>query len=161
MTDPAALPNFPPPANEHPLRGRVLDVLTDLSAAPNIDGDGDVAFTVNEQQLFARCVEAEPALLRVFGQWAIEDRLLEDRTHLLEVSNEVSLNLSCVTTGIAERTLVVSSEHLVGQSTDLSAVVQIAVQAILQGVHVWHQRALGIEPTDEDGSADGAPEGGH
>ena len=46
MTDPASLPNFPPPADEHPLRGRVLDVLQDLEVQPDIDADGDVTFTV-------------------------------------------------------------------------------------------------------------------
>ena len=46
MTDPTSLPNFPPPADEHPLRGRVLDILVDLGLAPNLDTDGDVAFTV-------------------------------------------------------------------------------------------------------------------
>src|SRR5215204_5054518 len=54
MTDPTSLPNFPPPADEHPLRGRVLDVLVDLGLRPNLDADGDVAFTANEQQLFIR-----------------------------------------------------------------------------------------------------------
>ena len=37
MSDPTSLPNFPPPADEHPLRGRVLDVLKDLGLNPNID----------------------------------------------------------------------------------------------------------------------------
>ena len=68
MTDPTSLPNFPPPADEHPLRGRVLDVLVDLGLQPNIDSDGDVAFTVNEQQLFIRCSEGEVEIMRVFGQ---------------------------------------------------------------------------------------------
>jgi hypothetical protein len=96
-------------------------------------------------------VESEPALLRVFGQWAIDDGLLDDRLHLLEVSNEVSLNLNCVTTGIAERTLVVSSEHLVARNADVNAMVQIAVQGVLQGVHIWHQRAMGLDPSAQDG----------
>ena len=84
-------------------------------------------------------------------QWAIDDGLLDDRLHLLEVSNEVSLNLNCVTTGIAERTLVVSSEHLVARNADVNAVVQIAVQGVLQGVHIWHQRAMGLDPSAPDG----------
>ena len=52
MSDPTSLPNFPPPADEHPLRGRVLDVLKDLGLSPNIDGDGDVAFTIGEPAAF-------------------------------------------------------------------------------------------------------------
>lgn len=55
MTDPTALPNFPPPSDEHPLRGRVLDALQDLGIEPVIDSDGDVAFQVGEpsQQLLS------------------------------------------------------------------------------------------------------------
>ena len=49
MTDPASLPNFPPPADEHPLRGRVLDVLQDLEVQPDIHADGDVTSTLNDQ----------------------------------------------------------------------------------------------------------------
>ena len=73
MTDPTSLPNFPPPANEHPLRGRVLDALIDQALAPNVDNDGDVAFTVQDQQLFVRCTEGDFQIMRVFGQWAISD----------------------------------------------------------------------------------------
>ena len=54
MTDPTSLPNFPPPADEHPLRGRVLDVLVDMGAQPNLDTDGDVAYQANEQTIFVR-----------------------------------------------------------------------------------------------------------
>ena len=56
MTDPTSLPNFPPPADEHPLRGRVLDVVKDLGINPDIDADGDVAFVLGDPppQLFVR-----------------------------------------------------------------------------------------------------------
>ena len=73
MTDPTSLPNFPPPPDEHPLRGRVLDVLIDQGLHPDIDSDGDVAFTVQDQQLFVRCTEGDFQIMRVFGQWAISD----------------------------------------------------------------------------------------
>ena len=61
MSDPTSLPNFPPPADEHPLRGRVLDVLKDHQLDPNIDADGDVAFMIGEppQQLFVRCQDGD------------------------------------------------------------------------------------------------------
>ena len=69
MTDPTALPNFPPPADEHPLRGRVLDVLQDLEIKPSIDSDGDVAFQVGDpvQQLFVRCQDGDFPVMRIFG----------------------------------------------------------------------------------------------
>ena len=64
MTEPTSLPNFPPPPSERPLRGRVLDALIDEGFEPNIDDDGDVAFTMQDQQLFVFVVE----LNRVTGK---------------------------------------------------------------------------------------------
>lgn len=154
MTDPASLPNFPPPPDEHPLRGRVLDALVDLGVAPNIDGDGDVAFTVNDQQLFVRCSEGDVEIMRVFGQWQIQEDLLGDRGKLFETCNELNLNLNCVKSGIAGTTLVVTGEHVVTPGAQLSTLVQVSIQVILSGVHIWHQRVQGIDPTT------GEPEAG-
>ena len=156
MTDPTSLPNFPPPPNEHPLRGRVLDVLVDLGLQPNLDNDGDVAFTVNEQQLFVRCSEGEVEIMRVFGQWQIQDEMLEDRLKLHETCNELNLNMNCVKTGVAGSTLVVTGEHLVTPGADLSTLVQVSIQVILSTVQLWHQRVLGIDPSAPDGAGDGS-----
>ena len=156
MTDPTSLPNFPPPPDEHPLRGRVLDVLVDLGLQPNLDTDGDVAFTVNEQQLFVRSSEGEVEIMRVFGQWQIQDDLLGDRLHLHETCNELNLNMNCVKTGVAGSTLVVIGEHLVTPGADLSTMLQVSVQVILSGVHIWHQRVLGLDPNAEGGDATAA-----
>jgi hypothetical protein len=149
MTDPSSLPNFPPPPDEHPLRGRVLDVLVDLGLQPNLDADGDVAFSVNDQALFVRCSEGEVEVMRVFGQWQIQEGLLADRLHLHETCNELNLNMNCVKTGVAGSTLVVISEHLTTRGSDLSTMLQVAIQVILSGVHIWHQRVLGIDPNAE------------
>jgi len=156
MTDPTSLPNFPPPADEHPLRGRVLDVLVDLGVQPNIDTDGDVAFRVNDQQLFVRCSEGEVEIMRVFGQWQIQDDLLGDRLHLHETCNELNLNMNCVKTGVAGSTLVVTGEHLVTPGADLSTLVQVSIQVILSAVQLWHQRVLGIDPSAPDGAGEGS-----
>ncbi|NHA68039.1 T3SS (YopN, CesT) and YbjN peptide-binding chaperone 1 [Phycicoccus flavus] len=153
MTDPTSLPNFPPPPDEHPLRGRVLDVLTDLGVAPNLDEDGDVAFTVNDQTLFVRCIEGEVQIMRVFGQWKIQDELTADRLKLYETCNDVNLHMNHVKTGVADGTLVVLGEHLVTPGSDLPVLVQISVQTVLSAVHLWHQRVLGIDPET------GRPEG--
>jgi hypothetical protein len=157
MTDPTSLPNFPPPADEHPLRGRVLDVLVDLGVQPNIDTDGDVAFRVNDQQLFVRCSEGEVEIMRVFGQWQVQEELLGDRLKLHETCNELNLNMNCVKTGVAGSTLVVIGEHLTTPGADLSTMLQVSIQVILSGVHIWHQRVLGLDPNaDGDAPAGGA-----
>ena len=59
-------------------------------------------------------------------------------------------------TGIAGTTLVVTGEHVVTPGADVSALVQVSIQVILSGVHLWHQRILGIDPNAE--GADGAGE---
>ncbi|MGL4178651.1 MAG: T3SS (YopN, CesT) and YbjN peptide-binding chaperone 1 [Dermatophilaceae bacterium] len=156
MTDPSSLPNFPPPPDEHPLRGRVLDVLVDLGLAPNIDSDGDVAFTANDQQLFIRCTEGDVQVMRVFGQWQIQDDLAADRMKLHETCNELNLHMNHLKTGLAGTTLVVTGEHVVTPGADVSTLVQVSVQVVLSGVHIWHQRMLGIDPT-ADGGAGEAP----
>ncbi len=155
MTDPAALPNFPPPASEHPLRGRVLDALQDLEVQPNIDEDGDVSFTVNDQALFARCHEGELQILRIFGQWQLPSELVDDRLHLLNVCNELNLTLNCVKCGIGPGTLAITSDQLLTPGTDLTASLQVGIQLVLSTVHFWHQRALGLDDQGEPGGTDG------
>lgn len=161
MTAPSALPNFPPPADEHPLRGRVLDALIDLGAQPDIDKDGDVAFSVNDQQLFVRTSEGELKVMRLFGQWQLPEELAGDQLKVLETCNELNLALNCVKTGVGNGTLVVTTEHMESPGLDVKMTVQVGIQLVLQAVHVWHQRALGLEPdADGDASSNGSGEEG-
>lgn len=154
MSDPTSLPNFPPPADEHPLRGRVLDALIDLDLAPDIDPDGDVAFHANDQQMFVRCTEGDLEIMRVFGQWQLPDELGGDEARALKACNDINLMLNCVKTGVANGTLVVTSEHFMAGGSDVSVTCQVGIQAVLSAVHHWHEQALGQggdEPTTEGG----------
>lgn len=139
MTDPTSLPNFPPPAEESPLRGKVLDALQDEGFRPDIDDDGDVAFKVQGQQLFVKCIEAEPPMMRVFGQWQISDDLPQDVNTQLQACNDVTLSLNIIKTGIAGGTLVVTGEHLVFPGADVAMLVNTTTQMVLQAVQMWHQ----------------------
>ncbi len=158
MTDPSSLPNFPPPADEHPLRGRVLDALLDLGLAPDIDSDGDVAFAASDQQLFVRCSEGEFQVMRVFGQWAINDGVPADPLTQLQACNDLALQLNIVKTAMTGGTLVVTGEHLVTRQTDLTALLPVTIQLVLAGVQLWHEKVMG-----EDGGPGSAqpatPEG--
>ncbi len=156
MTDPTSLPNFPPPANEHPLRGRVLDALIDQGMAPNVDNDGDVAFTVQDQQLFVRCTEGDFQIMRVFGQWAISDTVPSDPLTRLATCNEITLQLNVVKAGLANDTLVVTSEHIVDQNSNVPALVNVSVQLVLAGVQMWHERIMGGGETRPGGGPAGA-----
>lgn len=159
MTDPTSLPNFPPPPDEHPLRGRVLDVLIDQGLNPDIDSDGDVAFTVQDQQLFIRCTEGDFQIMRVFGQWAIGDAIPADPLLRLQTCNDITLQLNIVKTGIANGTLVVTGEHVVTPESDLTALVGVTIQLVLAGVQMWHERILGGGEGDGPTSGQPAPDG--
>jgi hypothetical protein len=158
MSDPTSLPNFPPPANEHPLRGRVLDVLVDAGAQPNIDTDGDVAFQANEQTIFVRVTEGDLPVMRVFGQWTLPEEISGDAEKVSSTCNEVNLSLNCVKTGVANNTLVVTSEHLVTEGADVATLVQVSTSIILSAVQLWHERALGLEPGAGQADGDQGPD---
>jgi hypothetical protein len=143
MTDPTSLPNFPPPPGEHPLRGRVLDALIDEGFEPNIDEDGDVAFTMQDQQLFVRCTEGDFTIMRVFGQWQIGDDVPQDALTQLRACNELTLSLNVVKTGIANETLVVTGEHVIGADTDVKGLLVVTTQLVLSAVHMWHETIRG------------------
>lgn len=154
-SDPTSLPNFPPPATEHPLRGRVLDVLMDDGFRPDIDPDGDVAFKVQGQQLFVRCLEGDFTIMRVFGQWQIGDEVPKDMLTLLQACNDLTLSLNIAKAGIANDTLVVTAEHIVGPDSELAPLLQISIQLVLSAVQMWHESLVGPPP---EGAPDQAPE---
>lgn len=147
MSDPTSLPNFPPPADEHPLRGRVLDVLKDLGLNPNIDADGDVAFTIGEppQQLFVRCQDGDFPVMRIFGQWMIGDQVPADPLIRLQRTNDFTLQLNLVKVGIANDNLVVTGEHVVTPGVDISTLFQITVNLVMEVVQMWHTSFLSPE----------------
>ena len=151
MTDPTSLPNFPPPPGEHPLRGRVLDALIDEGFEPNIDDDGDVAFSMQDQQLFVRCMEGDFTIMRVFGQWQIGEEVPQDTLTQLLACNELTLSLNVVKTGIANETLVVTGEHVVGADTDVKGLLMVTTQLVLSAVHMWHETIMGRTHGDVTG----------
>lgn len=138
MTDPSALPNFPPPPQEHPLRGRVLDVVQDLGLTPNIDDDGDVAFTIDDQLMFVRCQDGELPVMRVFGQWRVGEMVPADQLVRLERCNDFTLQLNVVKCGLVGEDLMVTAEHVITEGADLAILFQVSVNLILQCVQLWH-----------------------
>ncbi|MEN3120835.1 hypothetical protein [Janibacter sp. LM] len=165
MSDPTALPNFGPtptngadqPEPEAPLRDRVVDALGDLGLETRIDDEGDVAFIFSEQQMFIRCADDESNVLRVFGQWALEDPVPTDPMERLQVSNDLNVAFNLVKAAVAGDTLLVTSEHILPRGADIRGLLGLALPLVLQGVQLWHQRATGQEL--EDGTAgDGEPQ---
>ncbi|WP_194288502.1 hypothetical protein [Ornithinicoccus halotolerans] len=143
MTDPTSLPNFPPPPEERPLRGRVLDALQDLQFGPDLDSQGDVRFTAKQQQLFVRCLTGgQVDVMRVYGQWRIAESVPDDLMTRLNACNDVTLGVNLVKAGIASGNLVLSVEQVIGQQEDPKAKLQIATGMLLQAVALWHKNAV-------------------
>ena len=148
----------------HPLRGRVLEALVDEGFEPNIDSDGDVAFAVEDQQLFVRCTEGEFPIMRIFGQWQIGEDVPQDPLARLMACNELTLHLNVVKAGIAnESLLVVTAEHVIGPGVDVKGLLGVTTQLVLSAVHLWHETIMG-RPLGEgmgEGNQDGSdPEAG-
>ena len=146
------MPNFPPPPDEHPLRGRVLDALLDEGFEPNIDEDGDVAFTIQEQQLFVRCMEGDFTVMRIFGQWQVGDDVPQDELSQLRACNELTLRLNVVKAGIANGTLVVTGEHVVAPDGEVRELLMVTTRLVLSAVHLWHETIMGRTPDESTGT---------
>lgn len=143
MTDPTALPNFPPPADVRPLRGRVLDALQDLTFEPDLDNQGDVAFTAAEHKLFVRVIDSEKFdIMRTFGQWQISDRIPADMETRLNACNDVTLGMNLVKAGIAGGNLILTIEQVVAKKENPKAKLSISVGLLVQAVALWHKNVI-------------------
>ena len=143
MSDPSGTPSFPPPADEHPLRGRVLDVLIDDGFTPTLDDDGDVAFVTSEQKLFVRCVDGEPALMRVFGQWRITSPAAQEEVVWLRAASVVSATHNLAKVSVHRGILVVAVDTVVTDGAPLEVLFRTSVSAVLAAVAGWHREVEG------------------
>lgn len=162
MTDPTSLPSFPPPGDEHPLRGRILDALIDEGFRPDLDKEGDVKVKVQGQQLFVRSVDAkpakgqpansQPAVMRVFGQWQIGTTVPADELTRLRAANQLTSRLNIVKVTVHDNLLLVTAEYLVFEGADLRRLLLSTFQGLLGAVQLWHKSAGG-KPTAAGGEA--------
>jgi len=154
MTDPTSIPFSPlPPDNPHPLRGRVLDALLDQGHEPTIDEDGDVAVSLQEQMLFVRCLDTQPPMMRVFGQWLLDDSLAGDELTRLRAANAVTSALNLVKVTVHGDRLAVAVDLVVGDGLELHSLLTATLEAVLGSVRTWHQTVTqlleGDEPTPD------------
>ena len=139
MTDPTSLPSLPPMPEDHPLRGRVVNALIDESMEPTIDEDGDVAIQMQEQMLFVRCMDTEPPMMRVFGQWLLDDSLAGDELTRLRAANAVTGALNLVKVTVHADRLAVAVDLVVSDNVDLRPLLSATLEAVLGSVRTWHQ----------------------
>lgn len=163
MTDPTSLPNFPPPPQERPLSGRVLDALQDLQMSPDLDKEGDVAFEVRDQRMFVKIVQGEQFdIMRVFGQWQVAGTVPDDLLTRLNGCNDVTLGVNLVKAGIAGGNLVLAVEQIVARQEQPKAKLQIATGLILQALSLWHRNVVAKSQAEQGQQPDlpaDAPEG--
>ena len=167
MTDPTSLPNFPPPPQDRPLSGRVLDALQDLQLSPNLDKEGDVAFEVRDQRMFVKVVKGEQFdIMRVFGQWQIASSVPDDLLTRLNGCNDVTLGVNLVKAGIAGGNLVLAVEQIVARQEQPKAKLQISTGLILQALSLWHRNVVaksraeqGLEPEIPEDAPEGTQVG--
>ena len=138
VTDPTSLPSFPPPEDEHPLRGRVLDALLDEGYQPEIDEDGDVAVREQEQLMFVRCLDTVPPMMRVFGQWLLDDSIQGDELTRLRAANAVTGALNLVKATVHGDRLAIAVDLVVADGVDLRPLLTATLDAVLGSVRTWH-----------------------
>jgi hypothetical protein len=155
VTDPTSLPSFPPPGDEHPVRGRVLDALIDAGLAPNVDKDGDVALLVQNQKMFVRCVDGPVSMMRVFGQWRIGDSVAADELSRLRAANDVTARTNLVKVTLHDDVLLVAVDLVVPDATPLSQLLQGSFAGVLSAVKAWHVSAGGAPPEGGDDAGAG------
>jgi hypothetical protein len=160
--DPAALPRFPA-ADDQPVRTLVLQALAAHGLQPRIDEDGDVGVVLAEQMLFVRCVDAQPPLARVFGQWVL-DTAGGDELTWLRAANAVTGALNLVKATVHGDRLVIAIDLVladVGVSgwgaapsggDGLGPLLTSALDAVLDAVHTWHETVNQLRSNGRRGS---------
>jgi hypothetical protein len=150
VSDPTSLPSFPPPIDEHPLRGRVLDALLDEGFRPTIDEDGDVAFKAQGQQVFVRCVDTVPPLMRVFGQWLIGADVPGDELMQLRAANAVTGAINLVKATVHDGCIDIAVDLVVADGLDLRVLLPATIDAVLGSRQSWHATVRELTGTAHD-----------
>jgi hypothetical protein len=155
MTDPAALPTLGPPAEESRVAGlgAAPGTLQDLVARAldgagypwRVDEDGDIALTVQEQRLFVQCVDSVPPLMRVFGQWRMDD-LPPDELARLRAANAVTATVNLAKVTLRDDQVMVAVDLIVGDGIHLPSLLHASMDAVLGCVRVWHDTVQRLVP---------------
>jgi hypothetical protein len=147
--DPAALPRFEV-ADDQPVRTLVLQALAAHGLQPRIDEDGDVGVVLAGQMLFVRCVDAQPPLARVFGQWVLETAGADELTWL-RAANAVTGALNLVKATVHGDRLVIAIDLVIADTHGLGALLTSALDAVLTAVHTWHETVNQLRPNGGGG----------
>ena len=141
----ASSSSVPPSPDGRPLRDRVLAALIDEGHRPRIDDDGDVALAVEAQMLFVRCPDdVRPRMVRVFGQWQLDDSIAGDELTRLRAASAVTGALNLVKVSVKTDLLAVAVDLIVDDGTDLGPLLTAVLEMMLDSVRAWHQTVTGL-----------------
>ena len=90
MVDAGSVPTLPTSPAAGSLRARVVDALRAGGLDPALEPDGDLAVNAQGQRLFVQCLDTVPPLVRVSGQWLLDDSVGGDELARLRAANEVT-----------------------------------------------------------------------
>ncbi len=152
MTDPTALPAFTvtdpsgtdpsgddgPGADPRRMRTRVVESLSAEGFRPEIDPDGDVLVKVAGQPMFVRSFDTQPAMLRVWSQWGIDEAVPGDELTRLRAANAMSAVLNLVKVTLLDDRLVVAVDLTVNDAMNLDTLLTATLEAVRDGVTTWH-----------------------
>jgi hypothetical protein len=124
------------------VREAAFDLLKEQGFLPGLDEDGDIAVTVQAQQLFVRCQEGDVTIVRVFGQWRL-DEVPQDELAQLRAANAVTGQFLIVKTTVTDDVLVVSAEHLITDPAALPVLLSSSFELVLAAVTEWNQVLTG------------------
>jgi hypothetical protein len=121
----------------------VLRALTGGGYRAAIDDDGDVEVSVQEQTLFIRCADTVPPLMRVFGQWLMDD-LPAGELDRLRAANAVTAAVNLAKATVHGDRLEVAVDLLAGDDFHLPSLLNASMDAVLGCVRSWHATVLDL-----------------
>jgi hypothetical protein len=140
VTDPTSLPSFGGAPDQNVVRGLVFEILHEEGYRPWVDEDGDIAFRAQGHQLFARCRETVPALVRVMGQW-VQPQVPGGELTRLRAANAVGAAMELIKVTVVDEIVVVMADFIVSEVRDLRPVLHPAIEAVLESMRAWHSAA--------------------
>jgi hypothetical protein len=78
-------------------------------------------------------------MMRVFGQWLLDDSLEGDELTRLRAANAVTSALNLVKVTVHADRLAVAVDLVVGEGLALRSLVSATLEAVLGSVRTWHQ----------------------
>jgi hypothetical protein len=142
MTDPTSLPAFEVPRQAGPgrqLHVEVVDALRDEGLEPGLDPeDGAIAVTVHDHTVLIRFFDTEPPMLRVLGQWLIQEGVEGDEVTRLRAANAVTGALNLVKVTVLQDRLTVAVDLVIGDGLNLRTLLVSTIDAVLGSANTWH-----------------------